>query len=44
LIRISHQQGSSTGEGVCAVGIFGTIAMFLATLSFLRTMPGVWQE
>jgi reactive chlorine resistance protein C len=44
LIRIPHQLGSSTGEEVCAVGSFGANAMFLTTLSFLRTMPGAWQE
>ncbi|MBA2713624.1 MAG: DUF417 family protein [Rubrobacteraceae bacterium] len=27
-----------------ALGSFGAIAMFLTTLSFLHTMPGVWQE
>jgi reactive chlorine resistance protein C len=27
-----------------AVGSLGAVAMFLSTLSFLRTMPGVWQE
>ncbi len=26
------------------LGSFGAIAMFLTTLSFLHTMPGVWQE
>jgi uncharacterized membrane protein YkgB len=27
-----------------ALGSLGATAMFLTTLSFLRTMPGVWQE
>ncbi len=27
-----------------ALGSLGAAAMFLTTLSFLRTMPGVWQE
>jgi uncharacterized membrane protein YkgB len=27
-----------------ALGSFGAVAMFLTTLSFLHTMPGVWQE
>ncbi len=27
-----------------AVGSMGATAMFLTTLSFLQTMPGVWQE
>lgn len=27
-----------------ALGGLGATAMFLTTLSFLRTMPGVWQE